>query len=276
MKKYKLLLALAALMFATFFAFWVWLAWTGKQGETAQAEFFSATYGLMALYGGLLGLYVAQHWGGFKSLIGRSVTFLSLGLLAQELGQITYSVYTYVWHQEIPYPSLGDIGYFGSVILYILATYSLVRAVSVKSTFKSKANRAWIVLVPLLLLGVSGYFFLKGHAYDTSNPVSVVLDFGYPVGQALYLTLAVLAFLLSKRYLGGIMKPVIVSVIFALFLQYVADFTFLYQVSRETWKTGGINELMYLVSYFVMTTSLLRFGTVMHRLKHGVEQSDVE
>jgi hypothetical protein len=86
------------------------------------------------------------------------------------------------------------------------------------------------------------------------------------MGQAVYIALALAAWIVSKRYLGGIMKSVITFLIFALCLQYMADFTFLYQVSRETWQTGGINELMYLVSYFVMTIALIRFGSTYNKL----------
>lgn len=264
MKKHKILIGLASTIFAGFLAFWTVLTIKGLQGETDSAELFSALYGTMALFGGLVGLKVSRRFGGFKSLIGRSVVFISLGLLAQEVGQITYSLYTHLFHKEIPYPSLGDIGFFGSVILYILAAFCLIKALSVKGVMKSHINKLWAIAVPGALLSISYYFFLKGHEYDTSNLVSVLLDFGYPLGQAFYISLAVLAFILSKRFLGGVMKPVILFFLFALLLQYIADFTFLYQVSRETWQTAGINELMYLVAYFVMTLSLIKFETALN------------
>lgn len=267
MNRYKIIFGLANLIFVSFAIFWAVIFLNDLQGETDTAEIFSATYAAMALYGGLIGLATARYWGWHKSLIGRSVLFLSLGLLAQVFGQLAYSAYTYLWHQEIPYPSLGDIGFFGSVIFYLLATYSLIRALSVKSALKSRLNQGWILVLPAVLLTVSYFTFLNGHEYDTSNPLSVFLDFAYPLGQALFISLALLAFILSQRYLGGIMKPAILAVIAALILQYAADFIFLYQVSRDEWQTAGINELMYLVAYYVMTLSLIRFGTVVNNLR---------
>lgn len=264
--KNKLVIGSATLIFLIFLVYWAILAVSGLQGDHSQAETFSALYGLMALFGGLAGLRISKRWGGFRSLIGRAVLFMSLGLLAQEVGQLTYSGYTYLAHQEIPYPSLGDIGFFGSVILYTLAAYSLIRALSTKNTLKARHNVFWVALIPVALLSVSYFIFLRGYTFDFHHPLTVFLDFGYPLGQAFYISLGLIALVLSVRYLGGVMKPVILFLIFALFLQYIADFTFLYQVSRDTWQTAGINELMYLTAYFVMTLSLIKFRTVFDRL----------
>lgn len=276
MHKNRLLTPVAALVFLVFFIFWAVIAVKGLQGEHNIAETFSALYGLMALYGGVIGLSISKKWGGFRSLIGRSVMFISLGLLAQEVGQLTYSGYTYLAHVEIPYPSLGDIGYFGSVLLYIAAALSLIKALSTKSTRKLGLNRVWIALIPLALLSISYYTFLRGYQADFSHPLTVFLDFGYPLGQAFYISLGLLALALSFRYLGGIMKPVILFLIFALVLQYAADFTFLYQNNRGTWQTAGFNELMYLVAYFVMTLSLLRFLKVFSGLTQRSNDTDTE
>jgi hypothetical protein len=260
MSKNKKLALLATIIFLGFGVFWLVLAQKGLQGDSDAAERFSALYGIMALFGGIVGLFVSRKWGGFRSVLGRAIGFISLGLLAQEVGQLTYSGYTYLVHQEIPYPSLGDIGFFGSVVLYILAGISLIRAVSTKSTRSSTISKAWTVLLPLVLLAGSYIFFLRDYSYDFSHWLTVALDFGYPLGQAFYISLGLLTLVLSKRYLGGVMKPAIFFLIFALLLQYVSDFTFLYQVSRDTWKTAGINEFMYLASYYIMTLSLIMFG----------------
>lgn len=274
--KTRLLRAGAVSIFAGFFIFWAIIAASKLQGDTNTAELYSALYGLMALYGGVIGLAISKKWGGAKSLIGRSVLFMSLGLLAQEAGQITYSMYTYLLHREIPYPSLGDIGYFASVILYILAAYNLLKALGIKAAIRSHTAKLWVVILPVLLLSASYYVFLKGHTHDTHNLISVFLDFGYPLGQAFYISLGLLALVISKKYLGGVMKPVVLFLIFALALQYSADFMFLYQVSRDTWKTGGANELVYLVSYFVMTLSLIEFGAVLGRLRTPKSNTEVQ
>lgn len=266
------LIAPTILLFIALSAWWAVLNLKGLAGDTDQAELFSAFYGFMALFGGVVGIFVSAHWGGWKSLIGKSIIMASLGLLAQEFGQIAYSLYTYLFHTEIPYPSAGDIGYFGSIIFYVLAGRYLIKALSLKKTLSSLVNKLIVLGVPLLLLIGSYVLFLKDYEFDFSNPLVVFLDFGYPLGQAVYISLALLAFILSRNYLGGLMKPVIMFVIFALFVQYLADFTFLYQVSHETWQTAGINDYMYLFSYFIMTLSLLYFESIALKLKNTTDE----
>lgn len=274
MGKNKSLIGIASLIYLAFLVFWVVLGMKHLRGDSDSAEIFSALYGSMALFGGISGLFISRKWGGAKSHVGRAVLFMSLGLLAQEAGQLTYSGYTYIAHQEIPYPSLGDIGYFGSVILYAIAAFSLIKALSIPSALKVHTNKALAVIVPLALLSFSYVVFLKGYVFDGTAPLTVFLDFGYPLGQAFYISLGLLALLLSRRYLGGIMRPIILFLVFALLLQYIADFTFLYQVSRDTWETAGSNELIYLTSYFVMTLALIKFGTVINKLSAKRAQDD--
>lgn len=71
------------------------------------------------------------------------------------------------------------------------------------------------------------------------------------------------------------MRPVILSVLLAFILQYIADFSFLYQTSRGTWETGGVNELMYLISYFAATLALLGFGSVLNKLAGSRAKAEV-
>lgn len=256
----------ALILFLGLSAWWLHIAVSGLQGTNKpEAELFAASYGSLALFGGIAGLYVSRKWGGFKSLVGKAIGFVSLGLLAQEFGQLSYS-YLGSKMEEVPYPSFGDIGYFGSILLYSLGLIYLIKALKTKGTFTNLRSMITVVLLPLVLLVSSYIFFLRDYEADLSNKLVVFFDFGYPLGQAFYLALAILAFILSRKFLGGIMKPVIISLILALTAQYAADFTFLYTINQETWQTAGINDYMYLVSYFAMTMSLLAFGKAIDRL----------
>ncbi|MDO8265987.1 MAG: hypothetical protein Q7T41_03525 [Candidatus Saccharibacteria bacterium] len=254
------------LFFLSWTAWWLFLRYKIDVSDQSL-ELFSATYGVMALIGAFLGFNASKRWGGSKSLIGKSVLLFSLGLLAQEFGQLSYSLYTLVFKQEIPYPSIGDVGYFGSVVLYIAATYFLVKALASKEIFSTYLGKLQAFVIPLLLLGFSYFEFLKQYEFDWSNPLAVILDFGYPLGQAIYISLAILVYLLSRKYLGGRMRPVVLFLIMALTVQYVSDFMFLYQVNNDTWTTAGINDYVYLVSYFVMSIALLRFNTIIENMK---------
>jgi hypothetical protein len=250
--------------FILFLAWWlyinVFLRNPNHNSDNNQA--FGALYGVIALVGGLNGLFAARKWGGAKSLVGRAILFFSIGLLAQEFGQIAYSFYTYVLKINIPYPSVGDVGYFGSVLCYIYAAWQLAKASGIKFSLKDRSKKVVAVLLPLILLSVSYRIFLLHYQFDFSSisrTVGVLLDFGYPFGQAIYISIALMTYLLSKKLLGGVMKNKVLIVLFALLIQYSADFSFLLAAKNQTAFPAGGNDLMYLIAYTVMALALNSF-----------------
>jgi hypothetical protein len=229
---------------------------------THKRYIWGSTYQVIALWGAICGFVISKFWGGTKSVMGRSVIAFSVGLLLQVLGQSFYSYYNLFAQIEAPYPSFGDVGYFGSIFAYIYGVSLLARASGVKVSLKSYSNQAKAVMIPLLLLLFSYSFFLINYEYDFGNKLKIFLDFGYPLGQAFYVSLAILTFLLSKKFLGGMMKGPILFLLIALIVQYFSDFNFLYQASQETWYVGGIGDFLYMLSYFVMALSLIHIGNV--------------
>ena len=99
--------------------------------------------------------------------------------------------------------------------------------------------------------------------------MKVFLDFGYPLGQAFYVSLAILTLILSRKVLGGIMKKPVILFLVALLMQYISDFSFLYEANRGTWIVGGFNDYIYLISYFLMTISLIYIASVFKQIKES-------
>lgn len=246
-----------------------WVVSPSVQPSAGQRFFgdFPSIYGVMALWGAIWGLVISQKWGGPRSIMGKAIIMFSLGLFAQEFGQIYYAYLSFYKNIEVPYPSIGDIGYFGSIPLYIYGVFLLAKASGVNIQLRSFRNKIQAVLIPLVMLGIGYYLFLQEYTFDWSDPIKTFLDFGYPLGQAIYISIAILTYLLSKGVLGGIMKSKVLFILFALSVQFLADYTFLYQTSRGTWHVGEINDYMYLISYFLMTLGLLQLKTVYSKLK---------
>jgi hypothetical protein len=265
---------LACLLFVFFTLWWIRVHFVlHAVGSDAPAnKRFTVSYGVIALYGGVIGLLASKKWGGAKSLLGRTILLFSIGLLLQEVGQLFYTYYIYFKHTEVPYPSLGDIGYFGSVLCYIGGTILLTKTSGVKFSLHNYYNRLILLALPIAMLVVSYMMFLKDYQY--TNALTAFLDFGYPLGQAIYISIAILAYLLSIKLLGGVVRKAILFIIFALVVQYVADSTFLYQVQKGTWYAGGWNDYIYVLSYFVMSLALLKFYTTYSDLRSASKASD--
>lgn len=236
--------------------------------DSSGSQIWSATYQIIAWFGALYGLYFARLWGGWKSLVGRANLAFAIGLLAQSFGQ---SVFSYFFYKgiEVPYPSLADVGFFGSIPFYIYGIILLAKVSGAHVSFKLLFNKIKAFLIPAGILALSYFMFLKDYQFDWSNPLIIFLDFGYPFGQAIYISLAIVAYFLSRNFLGGLMKKPIIYFIFALFVQYMADYIFLYQSSRGTYSGGLEIDYLYMVAYFLMALSLVKLGSVFYKIKNS-------
>jgi hypothetical protein len=252
--------------------FLIYLLWRGALYFQTPTEDFNlisfiwgATYQIIAILGIVIGLGVAQHWGGWKSMFGKTIILFSAGLLFQCIGQAISSYFVYKTG-EVPYPGLGDIGFFGSILFYIFGAFMLARVTGGKAFLKAAHNKVIALVIPLLMVGVSYWLFLKGYEYDWSNPTQTFLDFGYPIYQAIYVGIAIVTLILSRTYLGGLMKTPVMLFLIALIMQYASDFVFLYQASRGLYIPEGTNDLMYFTSYFLMTIALIYTGNVFKKI----------
>ena len=261
-KKDKWLYATLFLLFIAITGWYIYIH-SFELGTTERLrQLWGSAYQVLALFGCLIGFMTSKKWDGYRSLIGKAIMFFSIGLLLQSFGQSVSSYYNFFGHQAIPYPSLGDIGFMGSVIAYIAGALLLLKATGFHVSVQSLQNRLIAILVPLLILIFSYLFFLQGYVFDWSNPTKVILDFAYPIGQATYVSIVLIAYMTSRNYSLGIMKRPLFFLLIALAFQYFADFTFLYQANAGTWHVGGANDFLYFSSYFLMALALLVMGGV--------------
>lgn len=252
------------LTFLIFTIWWLFLSPLNPESPYPESRtIWSVTYQLIALWGGINGLFISTKWGGVKSVIGRSIVAFSIGLLLQSFGQTVYSYYLLRLHIDAPYPSLGDVGYFGTIPFYIYGVLLLAKASGIRISIKSFGKKLQAVLIPLVILFISYYVFLRGYEFDWSAPIRVFLDFGYPLGGAIYISLTLLTLLLSRKVLGGIMKTPILFILAALVFEYAGDFTFPYSVSQETYFAGSYVDYLYVVAYSMMALSLIRLGVAL-------------
>jgi hypothetical protein len=250
-------LRFAVLLFIGLSVWWV-LFINRTEPEDFSRYTFGATYGLMALFGGIYGFITAKSWGSFKSSLGRTILFLAAGLLLAEFGQIVFSYYNIVKKNLIPYPSLADIGFFGNMVMYVLGGFALTKVLGVGAMIKKIPYKLLLgIILPSVLLIATYTLFLKGYDSTDISKLQLLLDFGYPLGDAAYVSLAVVTLLCVARSLGGILGKPLLILLFAFVAQYAADFNFLYQNYHETWVNGGYGDFLYLFAYFVMTLSLI-------------------
>lgn len=256
------------LIFTIFAVWWITIYFRGLT-DSQENTYFTISYCILALYGGLAGWSFAKKWGGFRSTLGSSIAFLTLGLFTQFLGQVLYNSYIYFLGVELPYPSIGDISFFASVIFYILGAIQLARVSGIKVSFKTITGQIQVILIPLAILFLTYWVMLSGYEPDWSDRVVTFLDFGFPIGQAIFVSIALLALFISKDILGGMMRRPVILLVIALIAQYIADFHFSWEVSRELWYAAGVNDLLFALSYFLMSIALLSIGNMFYKVKES-------
>jgi len=229
--------------------------------------YFSDSYGIIALFGGVLGLLVARTWGYFRSHIGTSLMMLSFGLLCQFLGQLSYSILFYAYGIENAYPSFGEVFFVLSVPLYIIGTYSIAKAAGFHVSLERVRNRAVAFVTPILVLLFSYVFFLRTYDFSSNPVLNTIIEIYYPVGQSFFLSVSLVAFITTRKYLGGIMKRPVLLILLALVFQYFADSMFIYETTHEMWQAGSLSALMFVFSYSLMALALVNFQTLATAIK---------
>lgn len=260
---------IVAIMLLSLLVWRFYLYTIGAAADDHSVQFWAATYQIVAWLGVFCGLYFARLWGGWKSLVGRANLAFAIGLLAQSFGQSVFSYFFYSG-QEVPYPSLADLGFFLSIIPYIYGAALLVKFSYVSTSSRSFKNLIIAVILPAAMLILSYWFFLRGYEFDSTNTLKVILDFGYPLGQAIYVSLAILALLGARRILGGLMMVPTLFFIFSLVTQFLADYFFLYLSNQELYTGVGIDivDFLYLAAYTLMAISLIKLGATYYKIRN--------
>lgn len=254
-----LIVRLVILYYLALLVFWVWIQTTGNT-DAQPSYIFGTIYPIIAITGGVSALVYSKRWGGWQSVMGKGIIFLGLGLFGEAFGQLVWSYYNLVLKELAPYPSIADIGYFSIIPFYAFAMLNFARASGVRFSLRDYLAKIQVVIIPIIMLVVSYIFFLRNYELDLSQPIKTFLDFGYPMGEAIMISIAILTFTLSRKYLGGIMKKSILYIIFAFIVQYITDYTFLYRVNAETYVNGGIVDLMYATSFTIMAIGIVMIG----------------
>lgn len=247
-------------------AFWLYL-FTSHHNSGSLNYWFSFLFGLIPLFGGLVGVLRAKLWGGLKSKIGKAVFFFSLGLALWGFGESIWSYYNFFKHVPAPYPSLADIGFAPSIFFWVLgAAYMSVATGALFALRKSHWAKFIALLIPLFLLVPSYYIQVKlargGVVVPQGETVlKAVLDIAYPFGDFLALTFAAVVYLLSYKYFGGIYRFAVICLLVGLAMMYIGDSIFSYTTTKGLYYNADWGDEILALGQFLLTFGILAFAT---------------
>jgi hypothetical protein len=252
------------LVYFLFFLFWLGYTLVYGFQPSIAGKIFILSQILFPLMGGCFGLRSAKTWGGTNSVVGRGVTFISLGLLTWGLGTVFWCYYSYFAYLEVPYPSLADVAYIWSWPLWAVGIWNLGRVMGVQYSLRKTAYKLLLIAIPIFVSIVSYialYVIARGGTMDfTGGLIKLFFDLFYPIASTVITTLVLLAFLLSGEYLGGKFKNVFLLLLLGFFCNYIADFMLAYTSTTGTFYNGHIADLFFTTSMFLISQSVIMFN----------------
>ncbi len=267
MKKSNIYQKLLGGYFTILVCFWLWLLVTHHKSGDAN-YWYSFLFGLIPLFGGLVGMFKARIWGGLKSALGKAVFFVSLGLTLWGLGETVWSFYNFFRNVPAPYPSLADLGFAPSIFFWILGTAYLSIATGAWFALKrSKKAKLLMFVVPLIFIIPS--YYLQVHVarggvlvpQQDEGILKPILDIVYPFGDFLALTLAAVVFTLSYRYFGGLYRRAVSFLLAGLAVMYAGDSIFSWSTTKGTYYNADWGDLTLTLGLFLITYGILAFAT---------------
>lgn len=226
-------------------------------GDISYGYIYAFLYGLIPVFGGLAGMLNARTWGFFRSITGKAIVFLSAGLLTWGIGELIWSYYNFFLNQEVPYPSWADVGFIVSWPLWCLGVVYLSRAAGVKYALKERHGQLLLVIIPIIAVIVSYYLLVviaRQGSFDLEGGLmKIFFDIAYPLLDVIALTVALLVYGLSLKYLGGCFKWPVLIILSGFIINYIADFAFSYTTTVETFHNGNWVDLVFATAVFVLS-----------------------
>lgn len=261
------------ILFGFFTLWWISLSPFDPNVLMDQKESWSVFYWTFAALGGIFGIFSSRRFGFLNSVIGRAILALSVGLLLQVIGQILDGYLYAMGNSQIFYPSISEIGYVGSILAYIYGAYSLLRYVSAGSHEKSFIRNVIIWLTPVVMFAISYFAYLHNYESTSISVLQTIFDFGYPLLQSIYVSLAILILLHTKGTEGGVLKKPIIFLVIALIFQYISDSYFVYEYNLDRWYSANLNDYCYFLAYFLLTLAIIYLDKVVQSIQSQNQKS---
>lgn len=244
------------------FVFWAGINSSGLKDLTIN-KVWGIGINCLPMFGGIFGLFTAKHWGSFKSAVGKGILYISFGLISWSIGNWLWSYYNFFLSDSVPYPSLADVGYLVAVPLWMIGVYYISKATGVKFGLRRKIGQIYLIFLPIVSIAISYYLLVTvargGSVTSGGDFLKIFFDFAYPVGDIVIVTIALLVYGLSFKYLGGKYKWPVFLTLFGFVMMFVADFSFSYETTLGTYYDGNFINLFFIIALFLMGFGITSF-----------------
>ncbi len=264
--------------FLVMVGYWIALQYSGLK-DSFWNYFFSFAFGLVPLIAGLIGCFLSKSLGYLKTVTGRALFFISLGSFFWGIGNLIWAYYNFFAQVAVPYPSFADVGFALALPFWIYGIINLAMAVGARIEFKGKKGKLSPFFISILVIVLSYYLLViiarEGVILsDPANKIKIILDFIYPIGDAIILIFAMLIFSLTTHSLMTKYSSSIPFILSGFGVMYFADFTFSYTTTLGTFYVGNFGEFLFLVALILISFGTLGLPLEPSKYPNKVQQLD--
>jgi len=191
-------------------------------------------------------------------------SLLCVGLLSWSMGSVIWMYYNFRFHQEMPYPSWADAGYFPCLVCWTVGIVLLYKFAGVNVLNNLTIISSWVVPV----CGVTVGIMIWAHSGNLSpfSPKNelfkFIFDVSYPIVDALN-TALLLALILGRKFakMDIQMRKALRYITLGYSLLFLADLSFnvlssLPAKSGLVYHNGGPTDFMFTSALFVLSIGL--------------------
>ncbi|MBU4246388.1 MAG: hypothetical protein ABIF85_01525 [Nanoarchaeota archaeon] len=218
-----------------------------SKGAPSDLRYFITDVGqfLIIAFAAAIGIKQAKAFS-FGSALGKSLLFISIGLLFWGFGALTWLYYNIAMKLEVPYPSIADALFVGTVLSASWGLFWLLK--SIKNSFDA-GTIIKLAVIPVAVFAVTYILFIQSKLVENVSGIEKALNVFYPVGDAVFLSFTIVLLTLIRG--GKMFKPI--SIICAGFIiQSMADFSFSWTTSAGTYYTGNWVDILFSLAFFTI------------------------
>lgn len=199
-------------------------------------------------------------------MLGKAITSLSIGLVLWSMGNFTWAYYNIIKNVPAPYPSLADVGYGLGVLFWILSTIYLGRALGAGVLARKNPKLKWVAItLAALSIGLSYYLFVtvaRGGdlGLQSSQLIKAGFDVYYPLTDVVSLIVITSVFIVSARYVGGLLRRPSFMILLGVLASYIYDLSFSYSTTKNTYSNGQFSDIFLLAATVSLSVAIYMFG----------------
>jgi diguanylate cyclase (GGDEF)-like protein len=229
--------------------------WKPPMNEEAVTAFDDLAQLAAAALGGLGAAWAAvRAWRVEQQRLATSWGLIALGCWAWAWGEAIWSLYEVVLKEEVPFPSLADVGF---LLLPVLAGLGLALW---PTGFVAGRDRFAALLDGMIIGGslllISWATALGATVEAGGDTATVVIGAAYPLGDVLMASLVVL--LLTRAEPTN--RPALVLLSAGMVGLAIADSLFMYQTSTNSYSSGALLDAGWFAGFLAIGVAGVAMG----------------